>query len=179
MTDTTTALTIVMPGEFHPSINQIRSVNDRAYPRWMPHMNIIFPFVPLEEFDQVAPRLEEGLSSFSSFHIELNTVGFFSQKQNATYNLQPSKDQLVQFRKLFKAVTAALPEVSIKHAEFTPHLTMGQCPKQQLDTTLEGMKEWLIDNPVSFTLDRVSLIKRSGKDTPFTVINEVYFGDCT
>ena len=43
---TSTALTFVLPDEVHDKINEIRSVSDKAYPRWMPHINFIFPFVP-------------------------------------------------------------------------------------------------------------------------------------
>lgn len=53
MTDTSTALTLIISPTYHQKINEIRSKHDKAYPRWMPHINFMFPFVPLEQFPEV------------------------------------------------------------------------------------------------------------------------------
>ncbi|KAJ3297885.1 hypothetical protein HDU79_001642 [Rhizoclosmatium sp. JEL0117] len=176
MTDTTTALTIVIPPQFHAAINTIRAGNDKAYPRWMPHINLIFPFVPEDQFSTAAASLETALSSIQPFAVRLNTVNYFKQKQQCTYNLQPSPDQMSDFNALFAAVQRALPDVEIKHAQFTPHMTLGQCAAKDVENTVFGMRNWLAENPVEFVLDRVCLIKRYSKEGQFEVLKEVYFG---
>ena len=55
--EVTTALTLVIPIEFHNKINEIRSKYDRAYPRWMPHINFFFPFVTQTELKNVTEKL--------------------------------------------------------------------------------------------------------------------------
>lgn len=49
---TWTALIISPPQDKWDNIQEIRKVHDKAYQRWMPHINIAFPFVKPENFDQ-------------------------------------------------------------------------------------------------------------------------------
>lgn len=169
MTDVCTALTLVIPQQFHDSINEIRKEHDKAFPRWMPHINFIFPFVPTDRFDDVSDKLRAKLEGFNPFTLELTEVGFFPQGKNATFHLKP-KD-ISKLKKLFDLITCTLPDVKVKHAEFNPHLTLGQCKKSDVNSMLADVKSKL-PNGVTFTVDKVYLISRPS-DGQFSVHTEI------
>ena len=93
--DTTTALTLVVPDEFHNKINEIRKINDRAYPRWMPHINFIFPFISQEQFPEVKQKLSDVINkhNFKSFELELTQINYFKQGKDVTVNIRPNDNK--------------------------------------------------------------------------------------
>ena len=166
--DTTTALTLVFPEETHQKINEIRSKYDKAYPRWAPHINFIFPFVPVEKFDEIHKRLSV-LNNFGSFALNMNQIGYFTQGADTTFHLKPENDANLQ--KLFDAIKTILPEVTIKHAKFTPHLTLAQFPTSQLNQRKSELESWL-GNGIKIIVDKIHLINRTGI-LPFKINREV------
>ena len=170
--DTTTALTIVAPEEVWAKIDGIRKEHDSAYGRWMPHINLLFPFVPLALFDDYHDKLQMALVNFGSIEIHFDKISHFSQKKAATVNLQVSDDKVLQ--ELFKVITDTIPEVSSKKTSFKPHLTIGQFPKSQLDTKLKELTTWLGDG-IKVTIDNIYMINRSTNDNtvPFSKNREI------
>ena len=45
-----TALIMAPPPDVIESIQKIRQEHDKAYERWMPHINLAFPFFDVNEF---------------------------------------------------------------------------------------------------------------------------------
>ena len=169
MTDVTTALTLVIPAEFHDSINSIRKQYDRAFPRWMPHINFIFPFVPVEQFNEISQKLQNGLKGFGGFQLELTEIGYFPQGKNATFHLKPKDTSRI--KDLFDIIMKILPDIKVKHQEFNPHLTLGQCKKAEVDGKIEEVRSQL-SKGISFTVDRIFIINRT-KDDPFKIHTEI------
>ncbi|AYV80841.1 MAG: hypothetical protein Harvfovirus8_2 [Harvfovirus sp.] len=170
--DVTTALALVIATENQEKIDQIRSKKDRAWPRWPPHINFLFPFVPLENFDDIMMRLSENLKGFSEFTIELNDVGYFKQGKNITYHLKPKDDTKIQ--QLAEIITKTLPEIKMKHEKFQPHVTLGQSSKGELDTIIAELKTWL-GTGIRVKVDKISFLVRSRSDTtvPFSINREL------
>lgn len=166
--DTTTALTIIAPEEFQDKINQVRSKYDRAYPRWMPHINLLFPFVSLDNFEDIVDRLKE-LNDFGEIDLNMNEINYFSQGKNVTVHIKPSNKN--RLSELFEKITILLPEIKPKHNEFHPHLTLAQFKKSELNEKLKELQEWLGDGFV-FKINKISLIKRND-NSPFVVEKEV------
>lgn len=156
--DTSTALTFVLPNEVHDKINEIRSVSDKAYPRWMPHINFIFPFVPPTEFSSVAEKLKD--LEFSPFKVVFDSIGYFSQGKNVTFHLKPNAESTKFLKEVFDKIRSRIPDVPVKHAEFTPHVTIAQCPKNMLHATLSMLEAWLGDN-IIVECDSICIIRRS------------------
>ena len=166
--DTTTALTLIVPENCWDKINTIRKEYDNAYSRWDPHINLIFPFVSVDMFDEYYDRLQPALGGFGPIDLHFNKIGFFSQKGQATVNLQLSDDKDLQ--ELFKIITKTIPEVKPKHPEFHPHLTIGQFKKSELDAKLKELTAWLGDG-IKVTIDSIYMINRSKTDNtvPFSI----------
>lgn len=175
-TDVTTALTLIVPEQFHERINNIRTKYDRAYPRWMPHVNYIFPFVPAEQFEDVKSRLTEALSSVSKFTLELTELGNFKQKGNVTFHLRPKSQEGVE--RVFNAIRAALPEVPVKHPTFQAHMTLGQCKGKDFKKTKSEVETEVDPSSIVFEVDCVYIIQRSKEDkTPFEIVHRIPLGE--
>ena len=168
--DVTTALTLIIPEEHHSRINAIREKYDRAYPRWMPHINFIFPFLSKESFPVVVEKLQDALGDFRSFDITLSEVDSFKRKGNVTFHLRPSNSS--QLEELFKVLRETLPDVELKHEDFIPHMTLGQCQIRDFERIKEEIISTLEPENLIFTVNKVSLISREGIE-PFKVANEV------
>jgi 2'-5' RNA ligase len=169
--DVTTALTLVIPNEFHDAINTIRSKYDRAYPRWMPHMNFIFPFVPRDKFNDVKERLEVAMSNFPTFSVKLDQLNKFNQKKgNVTFHLATSDQQKLD--ELFNLIKTTLPEIPVKHSTFTAHMTLGQCKNKDFNTVSTEVKSAIDLNNFTFTVDSICIIARSNDD-PFNIVHRI------
>lgn len=173
--DVTTALTLVIPDEFVNKINEIRSKYDKAYKRWMPHINFIFPFVEASEFNDVELCLKKELINVQPFELTLDEIGYFPQGKNLTVHIK-TKDE-TNLKKLFSVIKKALPNVQIKHDEFHPHLTIAQIPKQESQKQLDQFKLWLGDG-LTFMVDKIYILKRSksDNDVPFHCNSHVKLG---
>jgi len=170
--ETTSALTIVIPLEFHNKINDIRSTYDPAYPRWIPHINLIFPFVPTTQFNDIKSMLETKLKNYGIIKVELDVVGSFKQKNKYSFHLKPKKPLRLQL--LFKIITECLPDVKIKHSTFNPHMTLAIVDANKKDE-MEAILKNEFKEGITFNLDRICLLKRSKTDNtiPFTINYEI------
>jgi poly(A) polymerase len=139
--DTTTALAIVTDSKTALKCNEIRSKYDKAHNRWMPHINLLFPFVPTLKFDKIKELLD---GKFESFEIPLTEIGFFSQKKDATFHVKPDKKTTKKLEEIYKTILTLLEtEVNFKTKPFHPHLTLAQCKKGDKDAMLKELNEWL------------------------------------
>jgi 2'-5' RNA ligase len=187
--DTTTALAIVIPEEFHDKINQIRSKYDRAHYRWMPHINFIFPFVSITKFDAIALDLETKLSNYNAFDVHLNVIGCFHKKgqPNATFHIKPSDDSELQ--KLNSVVKycdrpGRQDRSKTKRDDFHPHVTIGQfgiLSRSGLTDKLSDPAPDLIDwlgSGIKFKVNKLCLLHRSPESgDKMVVIREIFLKD--
>jgi hypothetical protein len=49
-TAVTSAVAIVLPREFWPQCQAIRSQHDKSFRRWPPHINLLYPFINAKHF---------------------------------------------------------------------------------------------------------------------------------
>lgn len=168
--NTCAALAVVFPPtEF---IQRTRQEHDRAFKRWMPHVNLIFPFVNAEDIDDMVARLTKALASFPPFEADMGTLGMF-KKRDVTFHLKPGKGH-EQFLALSKAVHATLSEIELKRA-FQPHLTLGQCRKKDFKTLGPELETAIAEQKLAFPIRAVSVVQR-GPDTPFRVTHTIPLG---
>jgi 2'-5' RNA ligase len=164
-----TALALVCSTDVCTKINDIRKLYDKAYPRWMPHLNFIFPFVPEERFVEIKTELEPVLSGIGQIDLFFDKIEHFSQKQNMiTVHLSPDKSTLEKLTNIDNIIKTAMPGIKSQHAHFKPHITLGQftksdyefCKKTELD-------EWF-GSGIKFSINSLVLLKRYC-DTPFCI----------
>ena len=174
--DVTTALTLVLPAEFQPKVNEIRVEHDRAYPRWMPHINLLFPCLPVEQFEGLTLRLSLALQKIEPFTVVFQELGSFKQgRKSFTFHLKADDETALQ--QLFKLVCETLPECPPKHPDFHPHLTVAQAPKAKKEEMEAKLKEHF-KGGMEVTFSRLSLLARSktDKNVPFATMAALPLG---
>ena len=169
-----TALCLIPPENAWDQIQSIRSVHDKAYPRWMPHINLIYPFVSESHFMQFKTQLDAILNQRSPFEIEFDQTSFqyFKQKGNeCTFHLRPKVTKDVV--ELQRIIASSLPNYVAGTRPFEAHLTLGQTTTGRISDILVEMKaKW---TPIKFTVDRVSMISReTATDDLFSIKNQVF-----
>ena len=178
------ALCIIPPQSTWNTIQSIRKHHDPGYYRWMPHINILFPFIDERHFGQISKYISNRIiqqNNIKSFDVHLNGFDIFdrtkkSQKLNAwimnnelkkednleTLFLRPSGSECHHtLQKLFKLLKKDWKELANKHGgQFRPHLTVGNFKKNQINQYKQHFQSmW---KPISFRCDAIYLISRKG-----------------
>lgn len=156
------ALAVVFPPEYvHyiQSINNIRIQYDKAYPRWMPHINLIFPFV--NNFDERLIVDELQNLDKSQTLIKLNEIGFFSSKGTNTYHLKSSDKTTNDNLKRIHDIAKKSCDNEAKR-DFCPHMTLGQSKTSNHHKMITELNQWLDKNgPIEFCVQYITHLKRT------------------
>jgi len=177
----TSAVVVMPPKELWGPIQEIRSKHDKAYARWMPHVNMAYPFVPESEFENARAKLINALSGFAPFTMTLNTFSFFKQGLGSTVHLNPVTNPPNALQDLQAILVKEFPHCNdlsqISADGFHPHLTVGQWLSQ--DATTKAIKNisntW---NPITITVSEIYLISRSAV-SPFEIKFTIPLGSIT
>jgi 2'-5' RNA ligase len=162
----TSAVCIIPPEEAWEPIQAIRRRHDRQIDRWMPHVNLLYPFRPAGEFDPCAPGLERACAGRLAFKVTLARFRHFSHGRRSTLWLDPEPAE--PLRELQSALQQAFPDcddLSRFSGGFTPHLSVGQADRNPGRLLEELQKAW---TPVVFEVGRIALICRDATG-PFRV----------
>ena len=72
-----TALAIIPPEGVREPIQAIRRQYDRRVRRWMPHINLLYPFRPVTDFGALTTSFAETCRAFEPFEITLRSLRHF------------------------------------------------------------------------------------------------------
>jgi len=126
----TTAAIVMPPDEIWTQIQEIRERHDKAYQRWMPHINLLFPFVPEDQFSYAVSKAERGLRSVTPFTVKFEDFGYFEHGRSNTLYLKPQDEPQGGLISLQAKLVALFPQCTDLESKgatgFTPHLTVGQ-----------------------------------------------------
>ncbi|NTX08665.1 poly(A) polymerase [Myxococcus sp. CA040A] len=171
-----TAVVLIPPEAAWPPIQALRKKHDAKFERWMPHVTLIYPFLPEEDFDTAEAVLAETLRDIEPFDVTLSSFAHFEHRANATAWLRPDTQPEDALAALHAKLVAAVPECAPPTHGFTPHLSVGQLPRTgdvELERTISSWaRGW---RPVSFRVNEVCIIRRKG-DTPFEVVRRIPLG---
>jgi poly(A) polymerase len=167
-----TALVIIPPEDQWGPIQALRKKHDARFQRWMPHLTLLYPFVPEEDFETAEALLIDALQGVEPFEVTLSGLGHFEHRANATVWLRSEARPSEALAALHAKLVAALPECAgSAHGGFTPHLTVGQVPlSEDVAQVIAPWQRGL--RPLKFTVGELCLIRRKG-DTPFEVIRRI------
>lgn len=164
------ALVIIPPTELWGEIQKIRSVHDKAYKRWAPHINLMYPFLYEEDISKYIPALTEELSTISPFKVTFGkgSFGSFDHSKSSTVWLGPS--QVHKFVDLEKRLVKIIPQCNdlLEYSEdgYIPHLSLAQTNKSYAERFKNKLAAtW---EPCSFVVDALYVLTRDGED-PFTI----------
>jgi 2'-5' RNA ligase len=189
------ALCIIPDESVWPDIQAIRRDHDANVERWMPHINIIFPFVNQDDPAQLAcaaHALAAELRHTAPFDIRLDHIEFFEDSERK----KTEKNEKVFFKEAIcnfwlspatrdgrisdiHRIAANLFPICKKgffaERQFTPHLTVGQVAGPVTEEKkAESTALWRGSR--AFTCSRVFVVARYEKDAPFRVRHIVPLG---
>ena len=164
-----TSVVAIPPESVLEPIQAIRREHDRQIHRWMPHVNLLYPFVPREQFEAVVPTLTEACQCVSAFEATLAVFRSFTHRGGrSTLWLDPEPQ--ARFKELQAALQNVFPDYDDQSrfgSGFTPHLSVGQvASKRALRALSESLQaDW---TPLHFPLEAIAVIWREA-DGPFQV----------
>jgi RNA 2',3'-cyclic 3'-phosphodiesterase len=171
------AVVLIPPEDAWPPIQAIRRVHDRQVRRWMPHVTLLYPFLPRAELGAALPAAHAALAAVAPFELRLARFDAFRHRGGtATVWLAPEpREALVAVQ---AALGRAFPRCDATDrfaGGFTPHLSVGQARGPEalaaFRRELEGWK------PLAFRADRVAIIVRDPPpDDVFRTFAEVPLG---
>jgi RNA 2',3'-cyclic 3'-phosphodiesterase len=174
----TTAVVLIPPCEVWEPIQAIRLAHDRHVRRWMPHITLLYPFRPHDEFAGLAARFSAVCEGVEPFGVELLELRFFRHRRESfTLWLAPEpKASLIRLQTLLGSVVPDCDDVTRHRDGFTPHLSIGQTHgEREMFTLKEALQvAW---QPIAFTARQVSLIwRRESPDDVYRVGQTVELG---
>jgi len=160
----TSAVAIIPPEDKWQPIQAIRKKYDKHVDRWMPHINLLYPFRPEDEFESIELKFKETCNIIKPFIIHLNEFKFFSHRYN-NFTIWLAPEPAEKVKELQLELLKLVPEcndVNRFKKGFTPHLSVGQVVgRTNLNKLLSELKKsW---KTCSFKVNKVYFISRENK----------------
>jgi 2'-5' RNA ligase len=155
-----TALSICPPQYLWPQIQTIRKKYDKASKRWPPHINLMFPFVYPNRFDEIKKKLEKEIQS-KSFTLQMEEPSNeVACRSKSVWSLPKSNVDLVSLHK-------EICKILSMESEFNPHMTFGQLSVNNVEEELKEIQSLWSD--LEFDVDEIYLLKKDEKNDSFVI----------
>lgn len=173
-----TAAVIIPPRRLWSPIQAIRREHDRHLRRWMPHLTLLYPFRPREEFPDLVPLLTEICARTTPFDVGLHRFDSFRHESGTfTLWLEPQpKEPLLHLQRQLQEAAPNCDDQARFPGGFAPHLSVGQAGSE---AALEAMRQRFQESwtPLVFTVAEVCLIAREAPpDDVFQVVGRIGLG---
>ena len=157
----TTAAVVIPPESVWEPIQAIRRTWDRGVRRWMPHVTLVYPFRPHEEFDALAAGLCAACAAVEPFDVTLARFGWFDHggESYTTWLAPEPAEPLARLQEAVWHVAPDCDDVRRFDGGYAPHLSVGQVRgRRAMEERIERLQNgW---RPPAFRVDAVSLIWR-------------------
>ena len=172
-----TAVVVIPDDDVWEPIQAIRRKHDRNVHRWMPHVTMLYPFLPPEEFDALTGPMATVCDQIEPFEVTLGRFRWFRNSSHSyTLWLAPEAEELDRLQEALWQVVPECDDTRNHPGGFTAHLSIGQARTsvEVHDLVDELQASW---RPLRFVVDRISLIRRNAPpDDMFRVDQEIRLG---
>ncbi|CZT11238.1 uncharacterized protein RAG0_15436 [Rhynchosporium agropyri] len=184
LASTETAFAILLPTLLASKTDSLRRIHDKSFTKWAAHINILYPSIAISHLPHAIPLIQNAVSSlpFSKLRVNLDDVGVFKHRKNATVYLKPDEESEFRLRELRKFLTTVLGcEESEGTVEgvFRPHLGVGQAAMlgSGIGNSIERLSEQArkVAN-LEWNCRGLVVLKREASGE-MTVLEELRFGD--
>jgi len=171
------AVVIIPPQENWESIQEIRKIYDRNINRWMPHITLLYPFRPRNQYEDLEKAFSEMCKNIKPFEVSLKNFSYFSQghqKYTLWLNPEPNTSIIYLQAEILKIVPDC-EDVNRYKNGFKPHLSVGQIKgKNNLQKILSDLRlEW---EEITFSLNIIYFISREeSKISKFKISKQFKF----
>jgi 2'-5' RNA ligase len=171
----TSACVIIPPEDKWEQIQLIRKNYDRQINRWMPHINLLYPFYSKDLFYELERKFTKICRRVNPFKISFNKFKYFQHRhQNYTMWLNPEpKELVIQLQKKLLEIVPDCNDVNRHKGGFKPHLSVGQVKGKEnlLETINKIQNSW---NELKFEVSSIYFISRENdKFSKFKVIKKI------
>ncbi|KAI0459353.1 hypothetical protein F5B21DRAFT_499534 [Xylaria acuta] len=162
-----TAFCIIPPKRFWPLFDRLRSLYDKAYEKWPPHINLVYPFVRVEDLPRASALVASQMSSISEdatsplhgVKICLSATDVFSHRRdNTIFMYDNDEERTSRLQALRQIILRATGHTSA--TDYRMHMTVGQ--SQDLDASSHKFlleKASLLPS-VEWTVDKLYILIR-------------------
>ncbi|MHA2039288.1 MAG: 2'-5' RNA ligase family protein [Promethearchaeota archaeon] len=170
------AVVIIPPKEIWESIQEIRRLYDRNIDRWMPHITMLYPFRPKNQYDDMEKLFSEKCKGIEPFKVSLKIFSFFPhghQKYTMWIDPEPNNSIIKLQGEILKLVSDC-NDVNNFKIGFRPHLSVGQIKgKNKLHKTIKDLQaNWA---EIKFKLNKIFFISREkSKNSKFVVSKQIH-----
>ncbi|KAI0834085.1 hypothetical protein F5Y06DRAFT_178336 [Hypoxylon sp. FL0890] len=155
-----TALCIIPPKHLWPPIDLLRSVYDPAYKKWPPHINLVYPFVSVQNLPRaselIVSRFREA-DRIDDLDVRLDYAGSFVKKKT-TFFLQ-DKDP-VRLSKLTELREMVLESLGHSSNHFQMHMTIGQSKELNSPRSKYILEKIRLVPPFGWKVDKLYILVR-------------------
>ena len=172
------ALVVLPPEQLRPAIDAIRAAHDPSHGRWMPHINLIYGFVPETLFAAAKAVVAAIVREHAPFVVHLRELRRFDHKGSTTVWLAPVSDPPGALEALQAALGAGFPgcgEQVSRSGRFTAHLTVARLTGTEAQIAAmvaQWQAQW---RAIEFSVDAVHLISRRDEE-PFEIRDSAQLG---
>lgn len=160
-----TALCIIPPQSLWPAINRLRSLNDKAYAKWPPHINLVYPFVRPEVLEEAANVLSQiDISDLLPLHICIADADAFVHDKHNTLFLKPDPKSGGDLHALVNKVHSTLGWQP--RSGFQAHMTVGQTEDSESDTHKFLLHKARLLAPISWDVSQLAIMVRDPTPEP-------------
>ncbi|ORY64963.1 uncharacterized protein BCR38DRAFT_367805 [Pseudomassariella vexata] len=125
-----TALCIFPPRHLWGSIDRLRMLYDKAFEKWPPHVNLIYPFVGVESLPAASDLIishfqsKRAAADYEELRVRLDCVGVFPHRQDNTISIcEKEEENQTMLEETRKGIMEALGQ---KPTPCRMHMTLGQ-----------------------------------------------------
>ena len=162
----TSAVVIIPPKNKWETIQQIREKYDRNIYRWMPHITLLYPFLPKIMYPETESEFSERCNQFEPIKVRLNKFRYFSHRhQSYTIWLDPEPNTpIINLQSEILKIIPGCDDVNRIKGGFKPHLSVGQIfGKQRILEVIEDIQSsW---ESLEFVVNGISFIARENVKT--------------
>lgn len=122
-----TALCIIPPRSLWSRIDELRSRYDKAYGKWPPHINLIYPFVQVDALPRALDAIQSVVQTQRPFRLQLSAAGVFSHRNHNTIFIHDADEERNhQLKNLRSTIIKALGQEEEGESDYRMHMTIGQ-----------------------------------------------------
>jgi RNA 2',3'-cyclic 3'-phosphodiesterase len=169
------AVVLIPPEELWEPIQAIRRAHDAQIGRWMPHVTLLYPFVPPARFDEATARLTTACAGLAPFRTTLAEFRYFRHRSGrcTLWLATDPMESMVRFQTTLQGLFPECDDVSRYWGGFTPHLSVGQF-KTIPDAERKRAELQAAWEPIEFDVKEIALLHRRGEE-PFRAVTVVRF----